>query len=65
MNKCADHHYKECPEQAFFLSREDGEVPVTVGQAGGLLSVQISQALCHSYEEVLGAETVTTTCRAA
>lgn len=55
VSKCADHHYEECPEQAFFLSREDGEVPVTVGQAGGLLSVEISQALCHRYEEVLGA----------
>lgn len=65
MNKCADRRYKECPEQAFFLSREDGEVPVTVGQAEGLWSIQISQAVCHRYEEVLGAETVTAMCRAA
>lgn len=57
MHKSGDHHYEECPEQAFstVVGEEDGEVPLTVREDGKYLSIWISQALCCRYEEILGA----------
>jgi len=57
VHKSGDHHHEECPQQAFsaVVGEEDGEVALTVRQAGRHLSTQISQALCVRYEEILRA----------
>lgn len=36
MHKSGDHHGEQCPEQAFsaVVAEKDGEVPLTVRQAG-------------------------------
>lgn len=55
--KRSDQHCKECPEPTFrtVMGEEDGEAPLAVRQAGRHLPAQVSQALCHRYEAILGA----------